>query len=254
VSLYYSQSVDGGGTWTPIESVSEQSIQWSEIVAYQKTLHRFWQENDASVISTYHQISSDSGLTWDSPAKIRQDASVISIPAVLLDWTGKIHLLQITQEDTQTLQEWEWDEGRWQLLESRKLGLQKQDYPLPLKSGITSQGIIYALLQIETVSLSDEVETSLINISRSSELTETVQPFLSSISSPSVSSLPTATPDFQPTFVPTSPLANLEDTQPPISKNMVGLLLITTIVFLLFIFMVPKRIRASDENKIKRLK
>jgi hypothetical protein len=249
VGLYYSQSVDGGNTWTTPEVVNEQSIQWSEVIAYKETLYRFWQEKNKSIISTYHQISSDGGITWGLPAKIPSDAAVISEPSVSVDGTGKLHLLQVTQEDVQILQEWEWGEGRWQLFETRKLGFQKQDYPLMVESGITSQGLIYILLQVENSLLGEEVENSLLSLSRSLELTEAALPFLASVSTPSTSSLPTATTDLQPPPIPTSPLANLEDPQPSINKNMIGLFLIVSIVSLILVFTVPRRNKATDETK-----
>lgn len=250
VGLYYSQSADGGTTWTTPEVVSERAAQWSKIVGYKETLHRFWQENNKTTISTHHQISADAGATWGPAAKISSEASVISRPAVSMDASGKIHLLQLTQEDIQILQEWEWDEGRWQLLETRKLSMEQQDYPVIVESGITSQGHLFALLQVEDTLPEEEIETSLLYLGRSLELTEAVEPFSASISTPSASSIPTAIPnDLQPDPTQASPLANLDGTQPTINKNTVGLFLLISIVFLILVFTVPKRSKVTDETK-----
>lgn len=249
MGLYYSQSLDGGTTWTIPEVVGEQSVQWSEIVSYKETLHRFWQEKNKSAISTRHQTSTDGGTTWNAVARISGETSVISQPSVSVDATGKIHLLQMTQDDIQTLQEWGWSDGRWQLLETRKLSIEQQDYPLTLESGITSEGIIYALFQVKNILPDEEIETRLLHLSRSLELTEVTDPFLASISTPSSSSSPTENPNLQPDPTQASPLANLDSAQPIITKNMVGLFLIISIVFLILIFTVPKRNKVTDETK-----
>ncbi|MGZ9225865.1 MAG: exo-alpha-sialidase, partial [Anaerolineales bacterium] len=61
VGLNYSQSMDGGLTWTAPLMVNQHPVEWSEILAFKQTLHRFWQEKDQVAISTYHQVSVDGG-------------------------------------------------------------------------------------------------------------------------------------------------------------------------------------------------
>jgi hypothetical protein len=78
VGLYYSQSTDGGLTWTSPQMVNQNPVEWSEIESFQQTLHRFWQEKDQSVTSTYHQISSDGGMTWSQSAALPSDLNVLS--------------------------------------------------------------------------------------------------------------------------------------------------------------------------------
>jgi hypothetical protein len=240
IGLYYSQSEDGGVTWSTSEIVSEQPVQWSEIVAYQGTLHRLWQDKNRLVASTNHQISLDSGVTWNIPVKIPGSADINSTPSVSVDWTGVIHLLQVIEQNNQVLQEWEWDEERWRLSETRKVSALELNSPAMVEGGITLDGSIYALLRFERL-LDDGIETSVLNISRTLKITEPGQPFLDFISTPSTSSLPTAAPDLQSTPIPTSPLANLEDMQSPVNKNMVGLFLVVSVVFLILVFTVPRK-------------
>ncbi len=240
--LYYSQSSDGGLTWTTPEVVSQQPVYWSEFVSYKGALHRFWLGTNISVNSTFHQISPDGGITWSSPRRIPNDGGVLSAPAVSLDSTGKIHLLQITQEDVQIFQEWEWGNGRWQLIETRELGIPKQDSRIGLAGSITAPGIIHAIVQLENPS-GNGMETTLLNISRPLELDESEKVFFSaSISTPGVVSFPTATP--APNVIPTQTfsLADVDDVQPKMNKNIVGLILVAVFIFLVIIVVRSRKV------------
>jgi hypothetical protein len=249
MGVYYSQSADGGTTWTDPEVISEQPVRWNEIVASGETLHRFWQEVNSTVVTTFHQVSADGGNTWNPAESIPTDADIISEPAVTMDWTGKVHLLQMVRESTQTLQEWNWENERWQLSETRKLGIPKPDSQITLASGITSAGKLYAVLQFEDP-LEQGVETNLLNISRSLDITEGVEPSLVFISTPPAVLLPTSTPDLlaeTPTL--NSPLSGIEDTPSPINKNIVGLILVSSVMFLILLFLLPGRSKKPRGTK-----
>jgi hypothetical protein len=248
VGLYYSQSEDGGVTWTPPEIISEQPVQWSEIVAYQETLHRFWQEKSRTAAQTNHQTSLDGGMTWSSTVKIPGDAVMDSQPSISVDPTGTIHFLQVIKQDNQILQEWEWSEGRWRLSETRKVSALELNSPARVEGGVTSDGSIYALLQFERL-LDNGIETSVLNINRSLEITEPVRPFLASISTPSTSSIPTPNAELEPTPTQPSPLADLTDPQPGVNKNLIGLTLIASVLLFILIITVPRRNKVPDETK-----
>ena len=249
VGLFYSQSTDGGLTWAAPQAVSESSVDWSEIIAFQESLHRFWQEdNKAGTPTTYHQISTDGGITWNSPARLPNDFTTISKPTVSIDWTGKIHLLQVIQDDTRTLQEWEWNNDEWQLAETRKLALSKQLAQIGITSGITSGGNLYAVLQLENA-VEQGTETSLLDSSRSLALTETALPSQAFIPTPVEALPPTAIANLQITPTQLSPLASLPETQSSLSKNIVGLLLIGFVVFLTVVLTLPRRNKGKNATK-----
>ena len=249
VSLSYSQSTDGGNTWAAPEVVSENSVDWSEILASKETLHRFWQEkNKSGVVTTYHQLSTDGGTTWNSPLILPNDTATISEPTISIDATGKIHVLQVLQTDTPTLQEWAWANDDWQVAETRKLALSKQSSQVKMASGITSEGNLYAVLQLQRV-LDEGTETSLLNVSRSLALTEAAPPSQAFISTPVAAQAPTVIPDLQVTPTQLSPLANLQETQSPLRKNLVGLLLIGLVVSLTIILTIPRRTKKTGATK-----
>jgi hypothetical protein len=241
LGVYYSQSADGGTTWTNPEVISEQPVQWNEIGASGETLHRFWQEKNITALTTFHQVSFDGGNIWNAPETIPTDADIISEPSVSIDWTGKVHLLQMVKESTQTLREWDWENERWQLSETRKLGIPKPDSQIKLASGITTAGKLYVVVQFEEP-VEQGVETNLLNVSRSLEITEAVEPSLTFISTPSMILPPTSTSELVP-VTPTlvSPLAGIEDTPSPINKNVVGLFLVSGVMFLILLFLLPGR-------------
>ncbi len=247
VRLYYSQSGDGGFTWTPAEIVSEQPVQWSEFVAYQGTIHRLWQEKNKLVARTIHQSSLDGGKTWDSPVRLPSDAGINSKPSVSVDGAGDLHFVQVIEKDDRVFEEWTWSAERWQLVETRKVAVLELNSPPIVESGINMDGHIYAIFQFEE-RLDDGIEANVFSISRSLEMAEPASPFWATISTPSSSSAPMLTPDLQPTPVPTSPLAGLNDPTPKVSRNMIGFVLIVVVVLFILGFVLPRRGRVTDET------
>lgn len=248
--LYYSRSEDGGSTWTPVETVSEQPVQWSEIVAYQDTVHRIWQEKSRLVALTNHQTSTDGGFTWSSSVRIPTDAVIDARPAVSMGWDGTVHLLQVTGEDIQNLQEWELAGARWQLLETRKVSASELREPVSVDSGVTSDGSIYALMRFVSESASSAgMQTSILGIHRSLSLTGPEQPFLATISTPSAPLLSASTPDLEASpSVTQPPLGALADAEQGSSRNIIGVILITTVVLFLLVFTLPRRRKDLDDS------
>ena len=241
LGLHYSQSADGGFTWTNPQMVNSNPVAWSEIAAFKQVLHRFWQENDRSVISTYHQVSSDGGMTWSPAGALRSEINMVSEPSISLSGSGRVHLLQVVKDESYIFQEWDWSGERAQLIESRKLGLAKENSDIGIESGITSQGVIYALIQHQKPRSINEMETSILNIGRSLELTEGTQPLVASISTPAAVLLSTQDPELQLTPTLAAPLVPIDDTQSETIKDIVGLALIVSIVLVLLFFMIPRR-------------
>ena len=229
--------------WTTPEIINNQAtIQWSEIISVPGSLHRFWQEKNSSDSFTNHQTSSDGGKTWGAPAKIPGETGLTSEPYVVADWTGKLYLLQIIEQDNQILQEWEWSSERWQLSDTRRVGAFELNSPPIIESGVISGGDIYALLEFESL-LEDGIESSILQVKRSIGVPEDAQLFLPSISTPSAASTPILTTDIQLTPTQPSPLAGLNSPQPVKNRNIVGFILIVVVVSFILVFTVPRRKR-----------
>jgi hypothetical protein len=241
--LYYSQSIDGGIMWSPAEKVGEQLIRWSEIVGHDdQVVHRMWQQVDKSIAITFHQLSQDGGKTWDAPVKISNIAAMAPEPAMFIDWDGNLHFMQLTTEDNQAFEEWEWSEARWRSLETRRLNIEGQNIPVSIEAGITPEGSMYALLLFERSDLEEEFENKLLNTSRSLNLTGSAQnPSIASIAIPDITSIPTESSDVPLDPTPLSPLADLAD--PPSSrfKNIIGLILVISAALIILVFLLPRR-------------
>ncbi len=242
-SLYYSKSTDGGMTWSSLEKVGEHLVRWSEIIGYdQQTVHRVWQEVDKSTAVTFHQISKDGGQTWAAPSKISTTAATAPEPALSIDWNGNLHFTQLVVAENQVFQEWEWVGNRWRPLETRRLNIERHNTPVSIKSGVTPEGRLYALLLFEHSDLKEEFERKLFNISRSLNLTGNAQsPSIALIAIPNATSIPTASADLQLNPTPSSPLANLPDPPSAGKKNVIGVILVLSVASIILVFVFPRK-------------
>jgi hypothetical protein len=100
---------------------------------------------------------------------------------------------------------------------------------------------MYALIQSKQSLLVNKIETRVVNIRRSLELTGALQPFAASVSTPAAISLPTQDPAFQLTPTLSAPLVPVDDTGSERVKNIVGLILIVSVVFVILFLTIPRR-------------
>ena len=241
-NLYYSQSLNGGASWSDAQLVSEHTVEWSQIVtAPQQVVHRFWQEKDKFVTSAYHQVSQDGGTTWNAPAKISSIDTLTSVPSVSLDWKGNIHLLQATVDDLEYLNEWVWSEDRWQSVETKKIAAPTEQKVSEVSTGITSSGELLAVFHSEHTNAESELENTLLSFNRLLELGTAPEPFIALIAPlANPADLPT-TPEVAVTSTAESPLAELSDTPAPVSKNTIGLILVILVVAVIVVTVIPRR-------------
>lgn len=249
VGLYFSQSRDGGITWTEPLRINQKPTIWSEVAAYKGTLHRFWQEYDRARILTYHQVSLDSGLTWSTSTTLPSEVDVVSAPAIALDPGGTVHLLQIVWDDRYVLQEWDWSNERSQLIEAIKLGIDKDSDDLRIVGAITSQNDLFALIQSRMPASMEAAKTSLLSTQRSLEIEEAVEPFLAAVSTPFPRSIPTQEPEIQPESTRGAPTIPMDDTGSRTIEDIVGLIVILSMVGLAIFLIIPKRNRPATKAK-----
>ena len=241
--LYYSQSKDGGLTWSPAEKVGEQLIRWSELISYgEQIVHRVWQQVDKSTVTTFHQVSRDGGQTWDAPYKISSIAATAPEPTLSIGQAGNLHLMQFIVEDSKIFQEWEWVDARWRSLETRKVNFEGQYSPVSISSGVTTNGMIQVLLLLERSDLNGEFESILFNTHRSLNITDVTQnPSIASIAIPVATVTPTINSAAQLDPTPLSPLVEpLQSTSSRI-KNVIGLILVISITILILVFVLPRK-------------
>ncbi len=241
--LYYSQSSDGGISWNAAETVSDQWVRWSEIVGYdEQVIHRLWQQVDKSNILTFHQISRDGGQTWDAPVQFSTNSAAAPEPALSIDPGGNLHFMQLVPDVNQVFQDLEWSGTRWRSLDTGRLSTIGLNTPAAISGGVTPNGILYTLLLFERADLKVKFQSELLNANRSLNLTGNPQsPSLPSIAIPNVTPVPTASSDLPLNPTPLSPLADLAEPSLSVTKNVVGLILVLTVIIMILVFVLPRR-------------
>ncbi len=251
--LYYSQSSSGGITWSEPEIVSGNFIIWSDIISYDKsTIHRFWQEKNNSDFDAYHQVSHDSGLTWESPQRISNvnGESVESVSTI--DSDGNLYFMQAVKADNLVIRGWKWEDGAWSTDEPKDFQIREGAVLSSFTSAITSQGVMFALPAIEIRNLNSEFENQLLEFRRSTLVSgRNNSSGLGLIPMPVVVATSTVVVGNQPSSTLTPVPSNLEDsTRLSLLKNLVGIILLIGVLFLILrILFAPSRIKNPPEKK-----
>lgn len=126
VSLFYSRSSDGGGTWTAPETVSNQFFGWSSLEAGTNgAVHRIWQDVQGVSLEIWHEFSVDGGNTWQRAKLLSVFGTKIGSPALTKDLAGRLHLFQIVEvEGSQfTLHHVIWDGNSWTNRDKKDLNI-----------------------------------------------------------------------------------------------------------------------------------
>lgn len=220
LALVYAQSGDDGHSWTEPEVITEETVIWADIVGIgTRTVHRTWQALSDNRVLLWHQVSFDSGLTWDQPVRVSNPAMDSGPAAMVLTFNQSPHLLQLAQtiEGELFLLEWTWDGARWQIGEELELS--------PTMFGADALSAVYLpenLLGVLYGSLIQDPETegledNLLYTSRLLDETAveaTPLPTLTPTAEPSPTVSPTPAPSATPTIsFAETPLANNSNTQ-----------------------------------------
>ena len=253
--LYYSQSANGGTTWTDPKAVSEQSVQWSDLVAYGKSnLYRLWQEYRQSELVSFHQISQDGGVTWSSPLIVSSINASTSPTGQITDEAGNLYFLQLTGKDNLTLLSNVWNGSSWVSQEPRELYIKDRGVPSSITVGVSSKGNLLASFLVGYPYSTDKLKSDIFSVNKSIELPEEPStPF------------PAIIAVVEPTFGVTEELSNVLQSPTQIStvtdlnnlpsssssnKNLVGLFLLSGIlVFVVIIFRPIARKKSKQEKK-----
>jgi hypothetical protein len=244
LGLYYSYSADGGLTWSEPEEVTDNPVSWSEIIGYGRSIvHRLWQEYRQSMLVSFHQISLDGGETWSDPVIVSSLSTGTSLTTQSMDRVENLHFLQIITEDhLNTLNHHMWDGSRWVSQESKELYIQDQRVLSAFAAGVSSKGNLLVSVLASDPFQTDELDGSILSMSKTLELPgEIPTPY------PAVITI------VEPTSVATVEISNSLQvpTQPSpttglsyllsglYNKNLIGILLLSGIIVLLFFIFRP---------------
>lgn len=240
-TLYYSQSTDGGTTWTTPGEVTPNPVKWSTIFSVPgQGLHRFWQEENRSVTATYQQISTDGGTIWDLPVLVSSVGALSSTPSIVPDWKGDIHLLQTSIDEFENFNEWLWTNGHWQLVETKKLSIPTQNVVSTVSANVSADGKLYAVFRSELKLEKDELNSKITSFGRSLSLSAP-PPFTALITIPQPAQITSETPAVGITPTGVSPLAELQDTSPVVNRNVIGLALVLIVVLVILVTVIPSK-------------
>lgn len=244
LGLYYCQSIDGGLTWSDPEVVSENSVLWSQIVGYDRSIvHRLWQENDKSLLVSFHQVSQDGGLTWSSRSIVSSISNAKSLNTQTMDTAGNLYFLQLTSNDNISILDHIWNGSGWSSEEPKELYNKDRVVPSSITANITLSGNLVVSVSVDYPYLSDELKNEISSVGKSLELPEVVQtPYAGII--PSVESttiMAVETSAVMPPPTTESPLTGLNDSPSFLSrnKNLIGLLMLGGILFLIIVLYWP---------------
>lgn len=175
MGVFYTRSQDGGGSWSPPQTMSEGDVQWSEIIAYDRqTVHVLWQEYDGLVFANLSQISRDGGAAWSRPFSITGVNDNPTPVTAAVDTSGTIHFLQLLKaggtismkQDDLTLQDWVWDGSSWTFASDRNLSIRGEGLDYDLAGGVTSRGHLVASVSAEYSDLENHLQEEILAFNR----------------------------------------------------------------------------------------
>lgn len=116
LGLFFSRSGDGGATWSQAEAISDKPVVWSSLHGIgERTVHRLWQEVSGGRLNLWHEVSVDSGASWNRVSPVSIFGETAGFPALTQDRAGRMHLLQLVRNapESYSLQHWVWDGQSW---------------------------------------------------------------------------------------------------------------------------------------------
>lgn len=114
LGVAYSQSTDGGSTWSATNPVITTPSNWSSLMGFgERSLHLLWAEVANERLVLWDSQSVDGGATWAERVQIGS-LGVGGGPAAAFDPTGQLHLIGIERG---SLVGWIFDGAGWRAAE-----------------------------------------------------------------------------------------------------------------------------------------
>jgi len=243
-SLYYSQSQDGGGTWTTPEVINDGSVLWSEIVQTgSNVLFRLWQEQNGDVYETFSQESRDSGLSWSGRLKFSSIAGNPAQMSVARDADGRLYVAQAQIVGKSiVLDEIIWDGGRWTTDEMKGLVLDQDLDRAFIDAGLTPDGTLHFLASLDYAGSDETSENVIYAYNRQLEEINNQQSQPPGLIPTRIPGQPTVPPETSLTPTQRSPLQVIEDASNAARlRNIIGFALLAGIVILTLLIIRPRK-------------
>jgi hypothetical protein len=175
--IYYSHSINGGDAWLEVDTVSEVSISFRDIlVARNGIVHVLWQESGNSH-SIWHAYFDDPQVRWENRRSVQTSVIEPELSTLLEDANGDIHLLQIAKENRtgMTLKHWVWNDPQWNVVDFYQIQSISESNANSLLGAINSRGqmtAVYALPALDE-RINSEI-TTIFSISRALDIDSSV--------------------------------------------------------------------------------
>lgn len=253
--LYYSQSRDGGVTWTEAQPVSEGKVSWSEIVTDgDQVVHRLWQEQNDLVVANLSQMSEDGGKSWGPVKDITGVSEHPTQVALSAPGNGDLYFVQLFRQEDATLSDMVkvslqasvWRDASWNPDPAYSLSLRGVAVVDGLVAGMSSQGYLGVLFPNAFVNAKGITEQQMLSVGRSldgfSNTTNAAlsgimpEPVFSAESVDAAGSASTPTPE-----IDTSILYDSNDPSQGLARNLVGVGVIVVGMLMVLYFLIRPR-------------
>ncbi len=257
LSIHYSESTNGGLTWSEPDEVALGKILWGEPLAIgDRLIHRLWYVEGDGI---WNEISIDSGLTWGQLQRLPGSQEVAFPLDTTLDPAGRPHVVAIGSNQKlgrsqgNLVRHWIWSDDRWVIEENLDVagsGVRS------LASTVTVDGKLVVLYSGPSEEVANDI--GLMDIYGSSRvlhlpsILSTPLPTFTPQPPPQVTARPTQTPAPTPTvFFPIEQnedggLSLPIDTSSPFVGPLVGV--IPAIIVIVVAFFVVVRIIRGDRR------
>ncbi|MFN7036837.1 MAG: sialidase family protein [Bellilinea sp.] len=157
IGLHYSRSLDGGQNWTEPLNLTNAPVIWGQIFAGPNgVIHRIWQENVGSQSQIRHEYSSNQGESWVRVTIPSLLGEKIGTPAITIDPSGRIHLLQLlmASDNSISLQHLVWG-NTWNSNQAKEIELNLNSNSSSLSAIISPNGILEVAISGEILNAMD---------------------------------------------------------------------------------------------------
>jgi hypothetical protein len=158
ISLNYTQSSDGGQTWSPLSTVTEQPFYWSSLISSGGLdVHRFWQGSEDQRLSLWHDYSFDSGVIWLQSPELSSLGQLPGLVSTTSDNFGKpiVVLVFVDAANEYNLLLWVFENGVWSTKDTLKLGRADELNITAISSTVAANNQINVILSMENLTGAD---------------------------------------------------------------------------------------------------
>jgi hypothetical protein len=161
-SLHYLLSNNRGDSWSPILTVVDGPIIWSQLTAYgMRSVHRAWLVQQGNTTNLIQEFSFDGGQIWQQPSGLFSAGEGNGAVSFTWDIAGRLHFLRIIPETPSFLRHQIWVGDGWRSTENVPLPVAAQENIAGMSAAITPNGFLSVIYLADIPTSSGESVTGL---------------------------------------------------------------------------------------------